>query len=104
LPIEMIVIVAVAVLVLVVISAFFVGGFGSSTQMTLEQAFQSACNNLRTVKNCDKNEIPNIQVKVQFPGEAEPGFHTLAELCMKKGVPNSFNFAIECAKACGCPY
>jgi len=109
LPINMIVIVAIAVLVLVVTAGYFGGAFvGSTGTIQFEQAFSSACTQLRNSYNCDKNEVGRVSVLYQAPGENAATTTYLSDLCRQKlgkgtvrggGTVNS----AECVKACGCP-
>lgn len=102
LPINMIVVVAIAVLVLVVTAGFF-GGFltGNINSIELEQAYNSACSQLRNTKNCVARETASIEVQIKVPGETVIQKTNLLKLCEKlnKGADST---GVTCARSCGC--
>ena len=114
LPINMIVIVAIAVLVLVVVVGFF-GGFFTRGLGDIEfnKAFDGACNQLRTIYNCDSIQVGRSTVAYQAPGKSTTETWTLAALCTKKfgGDPQPLLTTVtgiadgdkKCAQSCGCP-
>ncbi|MBI4174829.1 MAG: hypothetical protein HY517_04235 [Candidatus Aenigmarchaeota archaeon] len=100
LPINMIVVIAIAVLVLVVVAAFFAGRIGGGgDEIALTAAFNTGCNNLRSVHNCIVGDIPTIRVPGYAPsGEAlDPTGYPFDRICQRKGFSN-----VDCARACGC--
>ena len=103
-PIELIVIIAIAVLVLIVLAAFFSGAFGGSTgTIDLQTAFNSACNKLRNVYNCDQNSVSDVKVSYTPVGKPnEPNFPLYGGTQSLCGLL-SYTTPYECARACGCP-
>jgi len=109
-PINMIVVVAIAVLVLVVVAGFFAGWFTSGVGgMNLEQAFTKGCNQLRTIYNCNSDNIGDIKVQYQQSGESEPSPYDFGGICnLKLGTAtkitnsNDADSPETCAKQCGC--
>ena len=102
LPINMIVVIAIAVLVLVVVAAFFVGRIGGGgDEIALTAAFNTGCNNLRSVHNCVVGDIGTITVPGYVPsGEsisAYPNGYPFGNICQRKGFSPT-----DCARACGC--
>lgn len=102
LPINVIVIVAVAVLVLIVVAAFFANSLGGG-QITIERqkALDSACQNLRSLYNCDANAMSKVSVKYSEIGESTPQTHYLPEICTKLNLDTSPSNN-QCLIRCGC--
>ena len=112
LPINMLVIIAIAVLILVVVALFFTGTFGSGIDtITFEPAFQQACNNWRTLYNCDVSRMGDVQAQFRGPGDADPTAYNVEAFCaVKLGLAKniregqSANVAPDmCSRARSCP-
>lgn len=102
LPINVIVVVATAVLVLIVVAAFFATSTGEGQlQFRRQQALDSACQNLRTLYNCQSGHLDDITVKYQEVGEAEPTSHPLRFICGKLSLDTSGSPS-QCYLRCGC--
>lgn len=103
LPIETIVIVLVAVLVLVVMAAFFSGWFGQqSIQMQRENALSSACQQFKTIYNCDSDEINTGVIQYKDLGESEESSYSVAALCDKLGIAWDTSEDNACLRKCSC--
>jgi hypothetical protein len=104
LPINMIVIIAIAMLILVVVGAYFAGAFGSTTQtISLESAFNQACNQIVAAYNCDANFINTVKVNYKEAGAANPTPHSLYQLCGLKSIDmSSTTGTTTCLRLCGC--
>jgi Tfp pilus assembly protein PilX len=87
LPITAIIIVALSALVLVVITGFFGTGVGK-TQLEIqrEQAFQNACQKLRTIYNCAESGLDKSGVFYSEPGDDPEisNYYCLGDSCTEK--------------------
>ena len=107
LPINMIVVIAIAVLALTVIAAFFTGSIGGGiNSITVEQAWNRACTNLKSVQDCSNTnfKISGYALAAGGKGIVEsqsgPGIDFLT-VCGLKGITTTPE--TNCIKACGCP-
>lgn len=105
LPINTIVIVAIAVLVLVVIAGFF-GGFFSLNVLLIqrEDALSKACQQWKTMYNCDYDYIDDAQALHKEPGEASERLYSVEELCkiLELSTDQPSEEDNPCLRKCGC--
>jgi hypothetical protein len=103
LPIETIVIVLVAVLVLMIIAAFFSGWFGSSAiQMQRETALSNACQQFKTIYNCNPDDIGENVIKYTDIGKPEEDY-SVERLCLLLGIATGSDIEDNaCLRKCGC--
>jgi hypothetical protein len=105
LPVNMIIIIAIAVLVLVVIAAFFANQTGTGfNSIQVENAFSSACGQLRSVYSCTQAGMAEVQIKARLKStDTETSTYNVNELCALKNLPTTtVNGVNACLRACGC--
>ena len=103
-PINTIVIIAIAVLVMVVLAGFFGGFFGLNVlNIQREDALSKACQQWRTVYNCDPDYMDIATTLHKEPGDADARAYSLYELCEDvMGLSTDPPEDNPCMRKCGC--